>query len=360
MAKAMKRKQEPSESTPKASIEDLVSALGDPGKYAPDEEEEEEPQAEAEAEETAEAAEDAPKKESIFDEDGGSHIRLVEALPIDKDDDLSKTEGEASPRLMSIVESILFAAEKPLTVKQLRKLLREPTANQIRLALKQLIRETSERGIVLTQVAGGFVLRTNPRNARWVQKFLQARPVRLSRAQLETLAIIAYKQPVTRAEIEHVRGVDSGAVIGGLLERNLVAIVGRKEEPGRPMLYGTTVKFLELFSLMSIKDLPDLQEFKELSDDTKDQLRKKHDMDESEVEALGQEVMEFADRPEEELAEELAEEGIGDGEGEDASSDDAESDGEAEEGTAEETEVGEDAPAEATEEPEATEESEES
>ena len=333
MAKAMKRKQEPSESTPKASIEDLVSALGDPGKYAPDEEEEQEPP--AATEETADAQADAPAKESIFDEDGGGHIRLVEALPIDKDDDLSKTEGEASPRLMSIVESILFAAEKPLTVKQLRRLLREPTANQIRLALKQLIRETSERGIVLTQVAGGFVLRTNPRNARWVQKFLQARPVRLSRAQLETLAIIAYKQPVTRAEIEHVRGVDSGAVIGGLLERNLVAIVGRKEEPGRPMLYGTTVKFLELFSLMSIKDLPDLQEFKELSDDTKDQLRKKHDMDESEVEALGQEVMEFADRPEEDPAENEGEAGDGEGATEEGS---------------EEPSPSEDAPADAPEE----------
>jgi segregation and condensation protein B len=223
----------------------------------------------------------------------GSPVSLVEDLPMDAADDLRDIDGEASPRLMSIIESLLFAAEKPLTVKQIRKLLREPSQRQVQLALKQLLNDTHHRGVMLAQVAGGFLLRTNPKNARWVQKFLQSRPVRLSRAQLETLSIVAYRQPVTRAEIEHVRGVDSGAVLGGLLERELIRIVGRKEEPGRPMLYGTTVGFLELFSLMSLKDLPDLQEFKELSDETKEGLRRK--MGDDEVEALGQEVMEFVE-----------------------------------------------------------------
>lgn len=293
-----------------SSIDDLVAALGS------------EDEAEAEAASGSEAVDEAAEE---------SPVSLVEDLPIDAEDDLRDVEGEASPRLMSIIESILFAAEKPMTVKNLRRLLREPTANQIRLALKQIISDTKERGVVVVQVAGGFVMRTSPRNARWVQKFLQARPVRLSRAQLETLALVAYRQPVTRAEIEHVRGVDSGAVLTGLLERDLVRIAGRKEEPGRPMLYGTTVKFLELFNLMSLKDLPDLQEFKELSDATKDVLRKK--MEDEEIEALGQEVIDFAERGEDELEDAL----------EDALEDDAapEAEAEAEEAVEEVEEAGE-------------------
>jgi segregation and condensation protein B len=322
-SKARKRKQPPappasSDSEAENSIDDLVAALGS----------EDEDEGEAEVEEGSEAPAESPEEAGEDGDDAeASPVSLVEDLPIDAEDDLRNVEGEASPRLMSIVESILLAADKPMTVKQFRRLLREPTANQIRLALKQLIADTSERGVVVVQVAGGFVMRTNPRNARWVQKFLQARPVRLSRAQLETLALVAYRQPVTRAEIEHVRGVDSGAVLTGLLERDLVRIAGRKEEPGRPMLYGTTVKFLELFNLMSLKDLPDLQEFKELSDATKDHLRKK--MEDEEIEALGQEVMEFAegkDEDEDEAEAEAVEESPDEASGE--APEDSESDAE--------------------------------
>src|SRR5690606_13256562 len=219
-------------------------------------------------------------------------VRLVDSLPIDAEDDLSQVEGEASPRLVSIVESLLFASSKPLKVKQIRRVLEEPSVRQIQLALKHLIATNDSRGIIVAQVAGGFVLQTHPQNSQWVQRLLQAKPVRLSRPQLETLAVVAYRQPVTRAEVDHIRGVDGGAVMKVLLERELIQIVGKKDEPGRPMVYGTTVGFLEFFNLMSLRDLPDLREFRELSDETKASLRKR--MDESEVEALGQEVLQFA------------------------------------------------------------------
>jgi segregation and condensation protein B len=225
-------------------------------------------------------------------DEAGDGIKLVDSLPIDPDDDLSEVEGEASLRLVSIVESLLFASTKPLRVKQLRKILQEPSTRQIQLALKHLIGHNEERGIILAQVAGGFVLQTSPKNATWVQTLLQAKPVRLSRPQLETLAVIAYRQPVTRPEIDHIRGVDSGAVLKVLLERELIQIVGKKDEPGRPMLFGTTVGFLEFFNLMSLRDLPDLREFRELSEETKATLRK--NMADDEVEALGQEVLQFA------------------------------------------------------------------
>ena len=110
-------------------------------------------------------------------------------------------------------------------------------------------------------------LRTAPHSAPYVQKLLQAKPVRLSRAQLETLAIVAYRQPITRPEIDDIRGVDSGGTLKMLLERGLLRILGKKEEPGRPMLYGTTREFLEFFNLRDLRDLPTLREFYELSEE---------------------------------------------------------------------------------------------
>src|SRR5690606_31869601 len=141
-------------------------------------------------------------------------------------------------------------------VKDLRKVLQETSQRQIQLALRHLMEVTSTRGIVLAQVAGGFQFRTHPENAIWVQKMLQVKPAKLSRTQIETLAIVAYRQPVTRPEIDDIRGVDSGAVLKSLLERELIQIVGKKDEPGRPLLYGTTVRFLEFFNLRTLRDLP--------------------------------------------------------------------------------------------------------
>ena len=223
-----------------------------------------------------------------------SDVRLVSDLPMDPDDDLNAVEdGEVSPELVSIVESLLFAATGPLRVKDLRKVLQEPSTGQVQLALKAIERHTRERGFILQQVAGGFRFATRPDNAAWVQRMLASKPTRLSRSQLEALAVIAYRQPITKAEIDHVRGVDCGAVLRVLLERDLVQIVGRKEEPGRPHLYGTTVAFLEFFNLRGLRDLPALHEFRELTEESQETLRERMaDSDEKEI--MGQARLAFS------------------------------------------------------------------
>jgi segregation and condensation protein B len=115
------------------------------------------------------------------------------------------------------------------------------------------------------EVAGGYQLRTPKANADWVKKFLGGRPARMGKATLETLAIIAYRQPITRAEIEAIRGVDVDGVIATLLERNLIRAMARKDVPGRPFLYGTTAEFLQLFNLQDLSQLPTLKEMEEIS-----------------------------------------------------------------------------------------------
>jgi segregation and condensation protein B len=185
------------------------------------------------------------------------------------------TEAEAatSPatvpgeRLGSILESLLFASDKPLSTRELRELVGEPDLGVVRQAIETLAVQYADRGLRLVEVAGGYQFRTAPENAAWVQKLLAVRPVRLSRAQLETLSIIAYRQPITRPEIDEIRGVDSGAVLRLLLDRTLIRILGKKEEPGRPLLYGTTKEFLEFFHLRDLGELPTLREFHELSEE---------------------------------------------------------------------------------------------
>jgi segregation and condensation protein B len=120
------------------------------------------------------------------------------------------------------------------------------------------------RGLILTEVAGGWQFRTRPENAAIIRQFYHPKPTKLSKPSLETLSIVAYRQPITRAEIDEIRGVDSGGVLKTLLEKNLLRIVGKKEEPGKPMLYGTTHEFLELFQLKSLKELPSLRDYRDL------------------------------------------------------------------------------------------------
>jgi segregation and condensation protein B len=122
---------------------------------------------------------------------------------------------------------------------------------------------------VLVEAAGGWVFRTSERQKLFVRRLLGVKPQRLTRAALETLALVAYRQPVTRPEIEDVRGVDCGAVLKALLERRLLKIIGKKEEPGRPLLYGTSKEFLEVFGLKSLTSLPTLREFQELSEENR-------------------------------------------------------------------------------------------
>lgn len=171
-------------------------------------------------------------------------------------------------RLKAILESLLFAAGEPVSLKRLAATLDNIAREDIRKALCAMASSyrAGARGIVLEEVAGGYQLRTPREHAFYVRRLLAARPPRLSRPLLETLAIIAYRQPITRPEIEELRGVDSGAVLDTLLDRRLVRIAGRKEVPGRPMLYATTPEFLEVFGLKDLEGLPDLKELRELEE----------------------------------------------------------------------------------------------
>ena len=169
--------------------------------------------------------------------------------------------------IKSVVESLLFVAETPLTIQKLSEVLEGVEKKDIRSMLDELQAEleNGRRGVRLVEVAGGYQLRTAKVNADWVKKFLGGRPARMGRATLETLAIIAYRQPITRAEIEAIRGVDVDGVIATLLERSLIRAVARKDVPGRPFLYGTTPEFLQLFNLKDLSQLPALKAMEEMT-----------------------------------------------------------------------------------------------
>ncbi|HKN01951.1 MAG TPA: SMC-Scp complex subunit ScpB [Candidatus Binataceae bacterium] len=170
-------------------------------------------------------------------------------------------------RLKSILESLLFAAGESVSIGRLQAALEEVPRAEIQKALTAMATEyaAQNRGLTLEEVAGGYQLRTSKEHAQYVRKLLASKPPRLSRPLLETVAIIAYRQPITRPEIEQLRGVDTGGVLETLLERRLVKIAGRKEAPGRPMMYATTPEFLETFGLKDLDSLPDLKEFQEIA-----------------------------------------------------------------------------------------------
>lgn len=168
--------------------------------------------------------------------------------------------------IKNIIESLLFVAESPLTVDRLKNVLEVSDAQAVRKTLKALADEYNARqgGFFLREVAGGFQICTRPEYNHWVKRMLQPAPYRLSKAALETLALVAYNQPIMRSNIEHIRGVDCGGTLRTLLERKLIRILGRKEIPGRPLIYGTTKEFLEIFGLKDLKDLPSLKEIEEI------------------------------------------------------------------------------------------------
>jgi segregation and condensation protein B len=167
--------------------------------------------------------------------------------------------------LKGAVESLVFVSETPLRAERIAEVL-EVEKGRVLESLRVLTEEYAGRGagIALVEVAEGFQFRTRPEFAEWVRRLGKGRPFRFSRAALETLAIVAYRQPVTRAEIEYLRGVDSGGVLKTLLDKRLVKILGKKDVPGRPMIYGTSREFLELFTLRNLSELPTLKEFSEL------------------------------------------------------------------------------------------------
>ncbi len=169
--------------------------------------------------------------------------------------------------LKHIVESLLFVSDTPLTVDQLKSVLDGVETAAIRAAIDDLMAEYDRRGggFALKTVAGGFQFRTRRRYNEWIKRLVRPAPQRLSKAALETLAVIAYNQPIIRSDVEHIRGVDSGGVIRMLMERKLIRVLGRKEIPGRPLIYATTKHFLEVFELKDLKDLPTPKEIEELS-----------------------------------------------------------------------------------------------
>lgn len=167
--------------------------------------------------------------------------------------------------LKQLIEAFIFSADTPLTLDRLCTLLAR-NRSDIRSVLEVLQQEysDSERGFYLANVAGGYQFRTHAELAPFLRKLRKDRATKFSQAAMETLAIIAYRQPVTRAEIEYLRGVDSGGVMKTLLDKNLLRILGKKDVPGRPLMYGTSRYFLELFGLHSLDDLPTLKEFSAL------------------------------------------------------------------------------------------------
>lgn len=168
--------------------------------------------------------------------------------------------------LKPIVESLLFVSDGPLRCERICEALEAERGAVLKvLAELEADYRDARRGFYLQQVAEGYQLRTRPEYADWVLRLNKTRPVRFSRAALEALAIIAYRQPVTRAEIDYLRGVDSGGVIKTLLERHLIRILGKKDVPGKPLIYGTTREFLEFFGLRDLASLPTLKEFSELT-----------------------------------------------------------------------------------------------
>lgn len=172
----------------------------------------------------------------------------------------------ATTDLKPVVEALIFVSESPVKAEQLAE-----TLDVEKSLILALVRELNEdyagagRGFELRETAGGYQFRTRPEYAEWVRRLSRDKPFRFSRAALETLAIIAYRQPITRAEVEYLRGVDSGGVMKTLLDKHLVRILGKKDIPGRPLIYGTTGDFLELFGLRDLSGLPTLKEFSELA-----------------------------------------------------------------------------------------------
>ena len=171
--------------------------------------------------------------------------------------------------LKMIIEALLFSSDKPLTLKDIHDCLPDADKSEIKNSIKILIHDYDalERSFVLKEVAGGYQFRSRAEYGSYILRMLQKTPNRLSKATIETLAIIAYKQPILKSEIERLRGVDVSGILKTLMEKGLIKIMGRKELPGRPLIYGTTKKFLEVFDLKDLSSLPKLKEIKDFAAD---------------------------------------------------------------------------------------------
>lgn len=170
--------------------------------------------------------------------------------------------------LAAIIESLVFTAESALSTDRICDLLEEFGRDEIKAALAEIVAHHQGRGggFELVEVAGGWQFRTRPALHGYITRHIKTRAAKFSQSALETLAIIAYRQPITRAEVEHLRGVDCGGVLKSLLEKHLVRILGKKDIPGRPLIYGTSKEFLEIFGLKDLKSLPTLREIQALDE----------------------------------------------------------------------------------------------
>ncbi|MDO8526041.1 MAG: SMC-Scp complex subunit ScpB [Candidatus Omnitrophota bacterium] len=170
-----------------------------------------------------------------------------------------------SDQSKKIIEALLFVSDKPISIDALKDVLKDVEPTLIRGIIEELNGEysSSGRSFAIKEIAGGFQMLTDPVYSRWISALYKRPPDRLTGPSLETLAIIAYKQPLTRSQIELIRGVNVDGVLRTLEERNLIRSRGRMEAPGRPILYGTTTEFLQHFGLKSLEELPKLKEFQE-------------------------------------------------------------------------------------------------
>src|SRR3989338_4971763 len=174
-------------------------------------------------------------------------------------------------QLKAALSALIFASEEPVSIESLVLVLEEAAVDKKTVAaaleaMQKQYQEDPTAGWSLREVAGGYQFVTKADQASWIQKLNAPKPKSLSQAALETLAIVAYRQPVIRPEIEEIRGVDSGGVLKTLLERGWIRIVGRRDEPGTPLIYGTTPSFLELFGLRSLEELPALKSIEEMAE----------------------------------------------------------------------------------------------
>jgi segregation and condensation protein B len=169
--------------------------------------------------------------------------------------------------IKSIMEALILASESPISSDKIADVIGATDKKEIASQLKEMMNEYQERrgGICLQEVAGGIQFRTRSDLGPWIKKLKGLRSL-LTPTSLETLAVIAYRQPVVKSDIDRLRGVDAGGAIKRLLEKKLIRIMGRKDVPGKPMIYGTTKKFLEVYNLQDLSDLPTLQELKELQE----------------------------------------------------------------------------------------------
>jgi len=212
-------------------------------------------------------------------------------------------------QLKEVLEALIFVSETPLTLDRMKEVLGGVSKRDLQRLLAEMMEEDrkSGRGIHLVEVAEGFQFRTRPEHADWVRRLKKTKSTALSQPSLETLAIIAYRQPVVRMDIERIRGVDSGGVLRNLLEKKLIKIIGKKDVPGKPLVYGTSKKFLEVFGLKDLADLPTLKDLESLGPPSTEGLLPLEEEGQTTGEEKPEEPPPGADEPEERNHEPTAE-----------------------------------------------------